>query len=313
MPSRHIPNDRFRRQASFAPLGKEGQAKLESSRVAIVGMGALGSAIAERLIRMGIGYLRLIDRDWVELDNLPRQTLYTESDVGAKLPKAIAAEQHLLRIDSQALIEAHVDDLHFRNAAGLLQQVDLIMDGTDNFETRYLINDYCLASRTPWIPWGLCRHAGQVMAIVPGVTCCFRCLVPWNPDVLPGTCDTLGVLGPAVTIVASYQCIEAIKLLVQADPPQGNHLLAIDAWHGNLRRIDLRGLQELGCPSCRGDFPFLDGKIGSEVVVLCGKDSIQIRPPQQVRIDLLALEQRWKAFGPVEANRFLVRVPNWKD
>lgn len=301
--------ERFRRQVHFAPLGKEGQDKLKQSRVAIVGVGALGTIIAERLVRAGVGEIRLIDRDWVELDNLPRQTLFTESDVAAREPKATAAAAHLARIDSSTLLEAHVSDVSYRNIDNLLQDIDLVMDGTDNFETRYLLNDYCHSQKMPWVHGGCLGAAGQVMAIRPGQTPCFRCLVPIAPHAGDqATCDTAGVLGPAVTIIGAWQCIEAIKLLTRPDSVGNGSLIAIDIWNGMLRKIDLKELlAEHGCPSCRGDWPFLDGRAGTDTAILCGRNAVQVYPSVQQKIDLVQLAERWRGVTEVESTLYWLR------
>lgn len=301
---------RYRKQIRFQPIGEEGQRKLQSSRIAIVGVGALGSIIAERMARAGVGYVRLIDRDWVEWDNLPRQSLYLEADVQNRLPKAIAAKQHLERIDSSIQIDAHVQDLTYRNAFHLLDDVDLILDGSDNFEVRFLINDFAHETNTPWVHGGCVGAAGQVMLVVPHQTPCFRCIVPELPPIgSQETCDTAGVVGPAVTIVGSWQCIEAIKYLTGNWTPKEMQLLAIDTWHGDLRKIHLQALMKgERCVACQGDRSFLTGKVGGGATVLCGRNAIQIHPPSKTELDLEEIAQKLQGFGPVFSNAFFVRV-----
>ncbi len=301
---------RFRKQMRFAPIGEEGQRALQNGKVAIVGVGALGSVIAERLLRAGVGSIRLIDRDWVELDNLPRQTLYTESDVVERLPKAVAAARHLSAIDPQVTIDFHVEDLNYRSVERLLSGVDLVLDGSDNFEVRFLINDYCLEHKVPWVHGGCIGASGQVMLIVPDQTPCFRCLVPELPE--PGSqesCDTAGVLGAAVSIVASWQCVEAIRYFTGDWRKHPSRLLAIDAWSGDLRKIGMGKLSEGDrCPTCRGDRAFLRGNLGSSTTLLCGRNSIQVQPSSVVQLDLEDLQNRLSAFGRTTRTKFFVRA-----
>lgn len=311
--SHESPSDReatrFRRQMQFAPIGMAGQDRLRQSRVAIVGMGALGSMIAERLTRSGIGMLRLIDRDWVELDNLPRQSLYEESDAVARLPKAIAAEQHLRKIDDTLRFDARVEDVTHQNIATLLDDIDLVMDGTDNFESRYLMNDYCLSADLPWVHGGCVGGAGQVLTVVPGITACWRCLVPYQPEAtLMGTCDSVGVLGAVVAVIAGWQCVEAVKLLTQGRDSASGKLMAIDAWNGEFRSIDLAPLRESGdCEACLGNYPFLEGRIGSKTAVLCGRNAVQLYPSSQRVIDLDDFSTRIAPDQRIVQNPFLVR------
>ena len=239
-------DDRYRRQKAYVEIGQRGQELLGQSRVAICGMGALGAMVAERLCRSGIGFLRLIDRDWVELDNLPRQALYTTQDAMEVRPKSIAAREHLLAIDPDIQVESVVEDLTFTNAEKWLSDVDCIIDGTDNFETRFLINDLAIRCGIPWVHAGIVGAAGQSMAFVPGETACFRCLLPEPPPVEQmQTCDSAGVLGAAVGVIASWQAIEAIKLLVKADQAADGCLRIFDLWAGDVRKIKVpRKLRE---------------------------------------------------------------------
>jgi molybdopterin-synthase adenylyltransferase len=280
-------DDRYRRQKAFAEVGEAGQAALLKSRVAICGMGALGAMVAERLCRMGVGYLRLIDRDWVELDNLPRQTLYTTQDAMRLLPKSIAAQSHLLEINPDVIIEPIVSDLNFENAESLLSQVDCIVDGTDNFETRYLINDFAWKYSVPWVHAGVVGASGQSMAFVPKRTSCFRCLLPDLPSVEHmQTCDATGVLGK--------------------DVAGDGYLRVFDLWHGEVRKI--RVSPDKSCPVCvHAHLDFLSGILGSRARVLCGRGAVQIHTSANSKVDLVALAERLRMDGEVKATPFMIR------
>jgi molybdopterin-synthase adenylyltransferase len=306
------PLDRYARAARFAPLGAEGQDRLRTARAVIVGCGALGSVLAERLARSGVGQLRIIDRDWVELSNLQRQTLFTEQDAAHGTPKAIAATEALRRINSDIELEACVEDITYRNIERLANGADLLLDGTDNFETRLLINDYSLAHGVPWVHAGVLGAAGQVLAVLPGQTACFRCLVPELPPraALP-TCDTAGVLGPAVGVVASMQAAEALKILSGRSAAVCRQLILIDTWNTAVRLVSMEALRESGqCPACHlGQHPFLSGEICSDTTVLCGKNAVQIDPaPGAPAPDLAALAAQWSKLGPVTHNAYLLRL-----
>ena len=302
--------DRYSRQVRFAPLGAEGQTRLAAARVAIVGCGALGSVVAMALVRAGVGFVRIIDRDVPELSNLPRQVLFDEADVAAGVPKAAAAAAHLQRINSAAEIEPVVADLTPASAAALLGGVDLIVDGTDNFEARFLINEFSCRHGIPWIYGGAIGAEGRVMTVLPGKTACLRCLIPDPPapGVMP-TCDTAGIIGPAALVVGAVEAAEAIKLLVGATDRLGNRLLACDLWEGVWRSIDLTSLAEHGCATCRGsDFPWLEGRLGTQAAAICGRDAVQVASPLGVKVDLAALAARLGPFGAVTANPWLVRA-----
>jgi adenylyltransferase/sulfurtransferase len=229
---------RYAKQILFAPLGKEGQERLGRSRVTIVGLGALGSTLASHLVRAGVGRVRLCDRDFVELDNLQRQVLYDEDDVKAGLPKAAAAAAKLARINSEVTLETRICDVNYANAEELTKDVDLLLDGTDNFETRFILNDACVKAGRPWIYGGCVGSYGMVMTVQPGKGPCFACLVGGLPA--PGsspTCDTAGVLNTAVGTVASLQATEALKLLSgHADKLLGG-LQTLDVWHNTSQLV----------------------------------------------------------------------------
>ena len=300
--------ERFSRQTRFAPLGSAGQERLAAARIVVVGCGALGGAAALALVRAGVGHVRLIDRDVPEVSNLPRQVLFDEADVAAGLPKAVAAARHLERMNSAARIEPVVADLTAANVADLLTGHDLVVDGTDNFEARFLVNELCCRERIPWVHGGAIGAEGRVLAVVPGASACLRCLVPEPPA--PGTlptCETAGVLGPAVLVVGAVQAMEAIRLLV-GGPAAGNRLLVCDLWDQAWRTVDLAPLAAAGCPTCRGgDYPWLEGRIGSRPAVLCGRDAVQV-PAVGGRVDLAVVAERLAAVAPVTANPWIVRA-----
>jgi len=302
--------DRYSRQVRFAPLGAEGQSRLAAARVAIVGCGALGSVVAMTLVRAGVGFMRIIDRDVPELSNLPRQVLFDEADVAAGVPKAAAAAAHLRRINSAAKIEPVVADLTPASAESLFGGVDMIVDGTDNFEARFIVNEYACKHGIPWVYGGAIGAEGRVMAVRPGTTACLRCLIPDPPapGVMP-TCDTAGIVGPAAIVVGAVEAAEAIKLIVGVTAGIGNRLLACDLWDGVWRSIDLTSLGEQGCATCRGgDFPWLEGRIGTQAAAICGRDAVQVAAARPGAVDLAALAGRLADFGAVTANPWLVRA-----
>lgn len=299
--------ERFSRQTRFAPLGPAGQARLAAARVAIVGCGALGSASALALVRAGVGHVRLIDRDVPEVSNLPRQVLFDEADVAAGLPKAVAAATHLRRIDAAIVIEPVVADLTAANAAAILGGVDLVVDGLDNFEARFIVNEFCCRASIPWVHGGAIGAEGRVLTIRPGETACLRCLVPDPPP--PGslpTCDTAGIIGPAALVVGAVQATEAIKVL--GGGTAGGRLLVCDLWENLWRTVDLSALAVAGCVTCRdGDFPWLEGRVGAVPTVLCGRDAVQV-PAAAGAVDLDRLAGRLATVGRVVANAWIVRA-----
>ncbi len=303
--------ERYSRQTRFPPLGIEGQEKLATSRVAIVGCGALGSASAMALVRAGVGFVRLIDRDVPEVSNLPRQVLFDEADVAQGLPKAVAAARHLARISSAAVIEPMVADFSAANAASLVGSVDVIVDGTDNLEARYVVNEIACRGRIPWVHGGAIGVEGRVLTVIPGITACLRCLVPEPP--LPGTlptCDTAGILGPAAMVVGAVQAAETIKVLVGAPESTAGRMLAFDLWLGQWRTVDLAPLAKEGCPTCRADdYPWLDGRLGGAATPLCGREAVQVMAAtSDGRVDLLALAAKLAAVAEVAANEWILRA-----
>lgn len=306
-------NDRYRRQTAFAKVGTAGQTRLASSKVAICGVGALGSMVAERLCRAGVGHLTLIDRDWVELDNLPRQSLYTEEDAKLNNPKAKSCTEHLLCINSSTTIDYHVTDLHAENLRQLLGFPDLIIDGTDNFETRYLLNDYACKNNIPWVHGGVVGASGQTLTIVPGLTACLRCLLPEPPPAdQMQTCDSAGVLGPAVGIIANWQALEALKLLTAGPSSVDGDLRVFDLWQGDVRRLRLKrrtaSETDPGCPTCvLGQYEFLEGKRQSHAKVLCGRNSVQIVHDRNEPMDLERLAARLSSECEVLSNPYFLK------
>ena len=302
-------HSRYRKQSFFHGLGESGQERLESARVVLIGCGALGSVMADTLVRAGVGYVRLIDRDFVDLSNLQRQVLYDEDDVAQRLPKVIAAQRKLQRVNSLVEIEAHVEDVSAANILELIDGCELILDGTDNFEVRYLINDASLETGTPWINGGCVGAHGQVMPIFPGRTPCLRCLMPEIPE--PGsteTCDTAGVIGPAVNVIASLQATEALKILSGQLELVEPALTVVDVWEGTWRRMKLQqpDLRE-HCPACsQGERLWLSGHRGGQSVVLCGRNSVQIAPGERLRSSLKEMADRLRQVGTVRETPFLL-------
>lgn len=314
MPDKPSPSsdlDRYARQMRYAPLGEEGQKRLAAARALVIGCGALGSVIANTLARSGVGYLRIVDRDFLETNNLQRQVLYDEQDVADGLPKAIAASVKLRRINSQITIEALVTDVSYTNVMELTNDIDVIVDGTDNFETRMLLNDVALKRRIPWVYGGCLGAEGQTMTIVPGETACLRCLMQDTPP--PGTtptCDTAGILAPIVNIIASLQANEAIKLLSGNRQAISPYLTVIDVWDNRVRQIKLASLRAAGqCAACdQGDYPWLSGSRASHSAILCGRNAVQLSPPPGETISLPALADKLGSVGQVTHNRYLLRA-----
>lgn len=306
--------DRYARQMRYAPLGEEGQRRLLTSRALVVGCGALGSVAANTLVRAGVGKVRIVDRDFLELNNLQRQVLYDEADVASALPKAIAAANKLRQINSSVEIEPVVADVEPGNILALCDGCDVIVDGTDNFETRFLINEAAIKSGIPWVYGGCIGAEGQSLTILPGQPPCFRCVMSEPPP--PGTsptCDTAGILAPAVNIVASIQACEAIKILAGKLDAVSRWLTVIDLWTNEMRQLGMDRVRESGgCPTCRGEeFPWLAGERGSHTAVLCGRNSVQLSPPAgddgPMRISLDVLADKLAHVGRVTRNKFLLR------
>ena len=304
-----MPQDeRYSRQIRFGPIGEAGQQRLAASRVLIIGLGALGTVAADQIVRAGVGFVRLVDRDFVELSNLQRQSLFDEEDIQQNLPKAIAAETKLRRVNSSVQIEAKVDDVNPSNVEDYLSDVDLVLDALDNFETRFVVNDACAKHRKPWIYTAAVGSYGLVMPVIPGTTPCLRCLLGNLPA--PGSspsCETAGVVAPITHIIASIQVAEALKFLTGNLDPAGIRLTAYDVWSHRFQRIDVGSDSMTSCPVCsEGKFEYLHGN-PLRTITLCGRNAVQLIPGVKGDIDFEQLSKSLSAFGPVQFNDFLLR------
>jgi molybdopterin/thiamine biosynthesis adenylyltransferase len=303
----HI-NDRYSRQVLFQEIGAEGQQKLSQSRIVIVGCGATGSVLASLLARSGVGTLRILDRDYVERSNLQRQALFEEEDARESVPKAIAAARQIARFNSQIVVEPRVEDLTPANVDSLLGGCDLILDGTDNFETRYLVNDYALKTSVTWIYAAAVGSYAVTMNIVPGETACLACVFPESPRGTVETCETDGILNSAVNLVASLAATEALKFLVGARSKMRRTLLSWDVWT-NERAEMAAANPRTGCRACSGDFVHLAGE-GRPHITLCGRNSVQIHERQRP-VDFAELSARLQPHGKVRHNEFVLKF--WRE
>ena len=302
-------NDRYSRQILFPPIGPAGQQRLAAARIAVVGCGATGSALASLLARAGVGYLRLIDRDYVEPSNLQRQLLFDEADAAESLPKAIAAARKIRAFNSQITVESHAADLVPDNAPDLLAGVHLLLDGTDNFETRYLINDYAVSQRLPWIYAAAVASYAVTMNILPGETACLACLFPDSPTGLVETCDTAGILNSAVNLVASIAATEALKLLTGARDELRRTLLSYDVWSNEFAQVSAAHPRKT-CRACdQREFLHLEGQ-GRPPISLCGRNSVQIHERRRP-IDFDEVTRRLTPHGQVKHNEFVLKF--WRD
>jgi molybdopterin/thiamine biosynthesis adenylyltransferase len=308
-----MPNSssRYSRQILLADIGEAGQEYLAASRVAILGCGALGTVQAEALCRGGVGFLRIVDRDFIEESNLQRQTLFTEEDAREGLPKAIAAERRLRQVNSEVHVEACVDDVRAGNIERLITGMDCVLDATDNFETRFLINDAAVKLGIPWIYGAAVGGCGLSMTILPQETPCLRCILESLPPAgASPTCDTAGVLASIVNIVASIQVAETIKVLTKNIQRVNRKLLSLDVWENRWKQIEIASTREQGdCPCCQlRRFEFLEGQVETTASVLCGRDSVQVSRPNPFPLDLQDLARRLERIGSVQLNDFLLRV-----
>lgn len=296
--------ERYSRQILFPGIGEAGQARLLASRVAIAGCGALGSFHAGALARAGVGHLILVDRDYVEISNLQRQWLYEESDVENALPKAVAAARSIARINSTIQAEPVVVDLTASNIEDVIGKVDLILDGADNFEVRYLINDYAVNAEIPWIYGAAVGGYGLTMPVVPGKTACLKCIYPEPPSGAQPTCETAGVLNAITSAIASLQVAAAIRILVGA-APVAPKITMVDLWSGVIRQVD-QPPRDPECPACgKRDFRHLNGKARAPIS-LCGRNAVQIHERARP-LDLADLKSRLEPLGQVRANEFALR------
>ncbi len=301
-------NERYSRQILFAEIGKTGQEKLLNSRVLLVGCGALGASHAEILARAGVGFLRIVDRDFVEFTNLQRQTLFSENDAKERLPKAIAAENRLAEINSEVEVDAIVADINYSNIENLIKNCDLVLDGTDNFQTRYLVNDACIKLEKTWIYGAAVSSYGVTMTIIPNETPCLRCIFEEMPDAGSSpTCDTAGVIQPIIASVSAIQTTEAIKILTGKNKDLHRSLIQIDVWQNDWRKIKL-GAPNADCETCgKRNFEFLEAESAEFSAVLCGRNAVQIQPPKPTELDLRGLAEKLKNLGEVKQNEYLVR------
>jgi molybdopterin-synthase adenylyltransferase len=301
-------DERYSRQIRFGPIGEPGQLRIQSARVLLAGLGALGTVAADLLVRAGVGFLRIIDRDFVELSNLQRQSLFDEDDVRNNLPKAIAAQQRLSRINSTIVIEAMVEDLNPTNAVDFIADTDLVLDGLDNFETRFVLNDACAKLSKPWIYAGAVGSYGLVMPILPQRTPCLRCLMGSLPP--PGstpTCETAGVIAPIAHAIASLQVSEALKYLTGNLHEAEVRLTSYEIWSPRFQRLDLGREVMVSCPVCTGKkYEYLNGS-PLRTISLCGRNAVQLIPGTKTDMNFDILSKSIAAFGPVQFNDFLLK------
>jgi molybdopterin-synthase adenylyltransferase len=305
------PLERYSRQMRFPGLGKAGQEKLLASRVTLCGCGALGTVLANVLVRAGVGFIRIVDRDFVEPSNLQRQVLFDESDVTNNLPKAEAAATKLRQINSSVTIEPIVADINRTNIEDFCDGADLILDGSDNFEIRYLINDVAIKHNKPWVYGGAVGSQGMSMTIIPSETPCLRCVFEAAPAPgETGTCETAGVLAPAVNIVASYQATEALKLLSGNKAAVNRELIIVDVWENTNKRVKVAPLagRKGECPCCaKRNFEWLDGAHGTQTTTLCGRNAVQVSQRVKGKLDFAYLAGVLKQSGEVTYNKFLLK------
>lgn len=300
-------DNRYSRQQLFRPIGTTGQQLLREKHVLIIGVGALGSASAEALVRAGIGHLTIIDRDYVEWSNLQRQQLYTEEDAKNKTPKVIAAKARLQVINSDVKIDAHILDASSSMLPDMLETVDLMMDATDNFDIRFMMNDLSAKYKIPWVYGSCVSSYGAIYTIIPDETPCFQCLL----DVVPNsvmTCDTAGIISPAVQIVAAYQVAEALKLLTNNKAAVNKKYKTFDVWQNQNFEINVENMRNPDCPCCgeHATHPYLAYENQMKLAILCGRDAVQIRPPQPIYYNFKELEVTLGNHGTVQSNPYLL-------
>ncbi|MFC0187511.1 MoeB/ThiF family adenylyltransferase [Fictibacillus aquaticus] len=303
-------HDRYSRQTLFKPIGTEGQASISSKHVLLIGAGALGTGNAEALVRAGVGKLTIVDRDYVEASNLQRQQLYSERDAAERIPKAAAAKSRLEAVNSDVTINAIIEDVSFLELEELADDVDLIIDATDNFETRLILNDVSQKYKIPWI-YGACVGSyGMTFTVVPDVTPCFQCL--WKSTPSGGqTCDTAGIISPAVGMVVAYQAAEALKVLVGDYEALRQKLVTFNLWSNMHSEVGVSKLKKNDCPSCGENpvYPFLSKERLMNTSVLCGRDTVQLRPASKIAVDLKQLETKLSQQGMyVQRNPYLLSI-----
>ncbi|WP_041056064.1 ThiF family adenylyltransferase [Jeotgalibacillus campisalis] len=304
-------DDRYSRQELFGAIGKHGQQLMKKKHVLLVGAGALGTGNAEALVRAGIGKLTIVDRDYVEVSNLQRQQLYSEIDAQKKLPKAIAAKYRLEQINSDVKIESHVLDASWTDLLELAQPTDLIIDATDNYDTRLVLNDVSQKLGIPWIYGACVGSCGMTFTILPGKTPCFQCLWDKMPSAGGQTCDTVGIISAAVGMVVAHQTADALKILVEDQDSLSGKLITFDLWQNTYAAVQVKKLKNSSCPSCgtAPSYPYLSSQNSLKTAVLCGRNTIQIRPAERRKINLPDLNAVFTTQGlPVQYNQFLLSV-----
>jgi molybdopterin/thiamine biosynthesis adenylyltransferase len=296
--------NRYSRQIIFPPIGEKGQERIGRSSVVVIGCGALGTVICSALARAGVGKLKIIDRDFIEYHNLQRQLLFNEDDIVEGLPKALAAERHLRKINSEISIEGIIADVNYTNIERFIEGADVILDGLDNTESRFLINDAALKHGIPWVYGGAIASTGMTMTIIPGQTPCFRCITAGPAGAgTTLTCDTGGVISPAPWIVASLQVAEALKIVIGAKNINPD-LLFMDVWETRFRNFKITRRKD--CPACQGKYDFLNGNIGVKTTSLCGQNSVQVSNIGTGKLSFESMAQRLKALGKVNYNDFML-------
>jgi len=302
---------RYHRQYLFHKIKEDGQKKISSSRVTVIGCGALGTVLVNTLARAGVGFLRIVDRDFIELNNLQRQVLFDEDDIKENLPKAVAAERKARKINSQIKVEAIVSDVNFTNVENFIKDVDLVIDGTDNFETRFLLNDACVKHNKPWIYGAVIGSHGLTMTIIPNETPCLRCVFESAPPPeLTPTCDTAGVIAPASMVIASLEATEALKFLSGNKKDLNKTLFSIDVWTHETKNFKLEGLREVtDCPTCKKrNFEFLTGDSAAKTTSLCGRNAVQVTRGDRVKLNFSELAARFNQDGKAEYNSFMLKA-----
>lgn len=297
---------RYSRQMLFSQIGEEGQKKFGDTSILIVGMGALGTAIANHMVRAGIGKVRIVDRDYVEKSNLQRQMLFDEDDVEATLPKAVAAKRKLEKMNSEVTIEAITADVNASNILELMEEIDMVMDGTDNFSTRFLLNDAAFKQGIPYVYGGAVSSRGMTALFIPGETPCLRCFIQDAGGTTGETCDTIGVISPIVDIIASYQVTEAMKYIVGAYEKLNRCLLTVDIWNNHTYSMKYSS-PKTDCPACqKKEFPALQHGAASEVASLCGRETIQIN--LEKAFDLKEWSLKLEKVAKVKKTPFLLKA-----
>ncbi|MGR3218704.1 MAG: ThiF family adenylyltransferase [Candidatus Anammoxibacter sp.] len=310
MKSDNYDMERYSRQILFEGIGAEGQKRLRDKYAVIAGCGALGSVIANLLARGGVGRLKIVDRDFVDESNLQRQMLFDEEDVVNDIPKAVAAQKKLQKINSNIVIEAVVSDINYSNVEELTKGADIVLDGLDNFETRFLLNDCCVKHNIPWIYGACVGSSGLTMNVIPGITPCLRCIFETAPP--PGTsptCDTTGIIAPIANIIASIQVTEAFKILTGNLDAINRELIRIDVWDNKYDKINVKNAKDASnCPACKNaNFEFLDGNTGSLTTTLCGRNAVQIRFGDIRDANFKDIANRLREIGDVHYNDFILK------